>query len=70
VNPEDLFENWLSFEAMFPGSFVGEEVVVCPHCKSTLVVSVDHPLSVQSYDCGKCGGHFTVDWGGNETPET
>ncbi len=62
-----IFDDFLIYEACFPGGITGETEIECPYCKRLLTVSVDDPLGEESYQCCNCSGVFEVDWGEGQT---
>lgn len=60
LDPSDPF----LYELCFPGALTGETEINCPHCQALLTVRVNDPCGEGSYQCCKCRGDFTVDWGG------
>ena len=60
-----MLEELWNYEIAIPGAITGQGEVVCPACETALVVPVDDPNGIQSYQCQRCLGAFEIDWGRN-----
>ncbi len=57
-----MFENLWNYEIAIPGAITGQGEVACPNCGTMLVVQLEDPNGIQSYECSRCSGSFEVDW--------
>ena len=60
-----MFEDLWAYEIAIPGSITGQGDVACPNCGTDLVVPIEDPNGIQSYQCQRCLGAFEVEWGRN-----
>ena len=60
----DPFDYFFMEEFIFPeqGGVTGTRQVPCPHCGIRYELPVDPDNTDDQYQCGNCGGRFSVDW--------
>jgi len=58
MNNQDLW----AYELCMPGAITGQGDVACPNCGTMLVVQLEDPNGIQSYECQRCLGTFEIDW--------
>jgi ribosomal protein S27AE len=60
----DLWDYFFMEEFIFPeqGGVTGTRSITCPHCGAVFELEVDVGNRADAYECGNCGGAFTVDW--------